>query len=318
MTDDLLTKLTTADPHKVRAWVVKIIDVTPTQGYCTIDPNDGDVVAEVPYWGSVPAVGSIQAALMFDGVLGVISTGVAVSNVWGQGALANLGSNSLIGNEIYIDSVGNLRSYPQFITAAAWDASPRNLSDPPSSYPLGQSIMTLSAAQSAAGGWPSGLSAVVVTIRRQEGDGVVQWWYRNTAGATAAEARYRSAQTAAGPWTPWLGAVGPDSGWVDITVNSGFAAQSSGERPSVRLRNGIVYVRGGWSNTGISAINSSYTVGTIPAGYRPVVNVIGRAGVASGAASANLLFGAAGDVIIRTGPNLTSYYMSGGQSWPID
>jgi hypothetical protein len=318
MTDDLLTKLATADPHKVRAWVVKIIDVTPTQGYCTIDPNDGDVVAEVPYWGSAPVVGSIQTALMFDGVLGVISTGVAVSNVCGQGALANLGSNSMIGNEIYIDSVGNLRSYPQFITAAAWDASPRNQSDPPSSYPLGQSIMTMLTGQSAAGGWPYGASSVVVTTRRQEGDGNVQWWYRNTSTANQTEARYRSAGLAAGPWTPWLPAVGPDSGWIPITILPGFAANSANEAPSVRLKGGIVYVRGGYSNTGVIAINTNYTVGNIPAGYRPLINVVSRAGTNSGLASAGLWFAASGDVLIRTGPNLSAYYLFGGQSWPID
>lgn len=321
MSTDYLAKLAAAtDPHAVRAWVVKITAVDVTTGTCTIDPQDGDVVPEVPFWGAAPAVGSTQVALLFEGLLGVLVAASGVpSNVWGQGALANLGSNSLIGNEIYIDSVGKLRSYPQFITAAAWDASPRNQSDPPSSYPLGQSIMTLTGVQSAAGGWPYGTSsAVVVTIRRQEGDGNIQWWYRNTGSPTGMEVRYRSTAVAAGPWTPWLGAVGPDSGWIPITILPGFAANSANEAPSVRLKGGIVYVRGGYSNTGVIAINTNYTVGNIPAGYRPLINVVSRAGTNSGLASAGLWFAASGDVLIRTGPNLSSYYMSGGQSWPID
>jgi hypothetical protein len=73
---DQLTKLTNTDPHAVRAWVVTVVDVTPTEGFCTIDPQDGDVVTEVPYWGPAPAVGAVQVALLFDGLLGVISTGI--------------------------------------------------------------------------------------------------------------------------------------------------------------------------------------------------------------------------------------------------
>ena len=71
---DQLTQLTRRDPHTIRAWVVTVVDVTPTEGYCTIDPQDGDLVTEVPYWGPVPGVGSVQVALLFDGLLGVIST----------------------------------------------------------------------------------------------------------------------------------------------------------------------------------------------------------------------------------------------------
>jgi len=71
-TDEPLTRLTVPDPHTVRAWVAKITAVDTTQGLCTIDPNDGDVVTEVPYWGSAPPVGSVQVALLFDGLLGVV------------------------------------------------------------------------------------------------------------------------------------------------------------------------------------------------------------------------------------------------------
>jgi hypothetical protein len=330
------------DPHSVRGLIVMINAVDTTSGTCTVDAGDGGGVLDgCPYYGATPIVGDLAVGLRFDNMIVIVGgnsgglssvvTGNGIggvgsaaspvvaktSNTWGQAALANLGSNSLIGNEIYVDSVGNLRSYPQFITAAAWDASPRNQSDPPSSYPLGQSIMTLTAVQAAAGGWPNGNSAVVVTIRRQEADGTIQWWYKNTSTPSQVEARYRSGGGNGGPWTPWVVAAS-DSGWIDITVNSGFAANNSTERPSVRLKNGIAYARGGWNNTGIAAINTNYTIGNVPAGYRPLVNLISRAGTNSGLASAGLWVQATGDVQVRTGPNLSSYYMFGGQSWPVD
>jgi hypothetical protein len=128
MTTDILAKLTQTNPHAVRAWVVKIISVSTVAGTCTIDPNDGDVVTDVPYWGLPPGVGSIQVALLFDGLLGVVSTGtgtIPVSGVWGQnlngvaaldifGPLAE--TVDKYGAPIYLDSAGLLRSQPLIIS----------------------------------------------------------------------------------------------------------------------------------------------------------------------------------------------------------
>lgn len=107
-----------------------------------------------------------------------------------------------------------------------------------------------------------------------------------------------------------------DTGWVNVTVAGGFAAQA-GDAPQVRRIGNIVYARGGWSNTGM-AINTTHNVGTIPAGSRPLGNVVGRAGTSTGATQATMFVTPAGAVQIRTGGALSAYYLFGGESWPND
>lgn len=58
-----------------------------------------------------------------------------------------------------------------------------------------------------------------------------------------------------------------DTGWVDVTTRAGFSAHSS-FRPQVRRVGARVFMRGGWTSTGITS-GASQVVADVPAGFRP-------------------------------------------------
>ena len=73
---DPLTKLQTADPHAVHAYIVTITAVSASTGTCTIDPgDDGGALDQIGFVGPTPTVGDVLCALHFDGALWVLSTG---------------------------------------------------------------------------------------------------------------------------------------------------------------------------------------------------------------------------------------------------
>lgn len=106
-----------------------------------------------------------------------------------------------------------------------------------------------------------------------------------------------------------------DTGWVNVTTSAGFTVQ---DQPRVRLKAGIVYFVGGWSNAGM-AINGTYSVGTIPAGYRPTITtaVIIYAGAATGATGGVMRLQSDGTIQVRTGATLGAYYI-GSAAYPVD
>lgn len=108
-----------------------------------------------------------------------------------------------------------------------------------------------------------------------------------------------------------------DSGWVNITILGGFTAQAGAEIPQVRKIGSVVYLRGGWTNAGM-AVNGTYSVGTIPSGYRPPVNTVGTAGSSTGAATCTVHMTTAGDVQIRTSGTLGAYYKIDRQSFLVN
>lgn len=110
-------------------------------------------------------------------------------------------------------------------------------------------------------------------------------------------------------------AGGGDTGWVPLIILPGFAAAVD-EDPEVRRIGGVVYVRGIFSNTGLTA-NGTFTVAELPPGFAPPINYPLRAGTQSGAINGTIFFFATGDVQIRTGPTLGSYYSTAAANWPI-
>ena len=73
---DPLTKLQTADPHAVHAYIVTVTAVSAATGTCTIDPgDDGGTLDQIGFLGPTPTVGDILFAFHFDGALVVLSTG---------------------------------------------------------------------------------------------------------------------------------------------------------------------------------------------------------------------------------------------------
>lgn len=112
-----------------------------------------------------------------------------------------------------------------------------------------------------------------------------------------------------------------DSAWVDVTVSSGFVPQAGAEKPQVRKLGKLVVARGGWlagAGNGVTAVNSSYNVGVIPAGYRPATPIVGAAGSSAGNAVCGLHVQADGIVQLRTAATLGAYYNMGGRAWFTD
>jgi hypothetical protein len=239
------------------------------------------------------------------------------SGIWGQSPLDLYGTNlASAAPPIYVDEAGNLRAQP-----LSYEVAAKGVTDPPNTYPLGPSVMTLSTAVASAGGWPQGVSGIVVTFRRRVGDATyaaAQHWYRNPAAGTMPMMMTRAGNQnyAAGApgWTPWVTTV-EDTGWTDIAIQSGFTAQGT-EKPQVRRLNGVVYSRGGWSSTGMTISATNDPIGTIPAGFRPTQNVLWRAGSAAGNVTTQMFIAATGNVSVRNGP-VVNYAMMG-VSWLTD
>lgn len=286
------------------------------------DPQGGPQSGEVPVWitdhwefRAPPTTppGAVTASHGIGGDGSGATPLIAKTPLeWGGGPAGGTGSqspdlrlwgaDSLMGDPVYVDSAGQLRSMPQVIK----DADSRNVTDPPGTYPMGTSIMSVYTASATSKGWPLSASCTVVSYRRH-GDSdananVDQWWYRSA--SLLAEVKYRFGNSSG--WSAWKD-IAYDSGWVDVTIKSGFAMQGT-EKPQVRNLNGVIYSRGGWNSTAISA-NGTFVVGTVPAGYRPTQNVLQQAGTQGGGTTAVFFVAATGDVSIRTGPTVPSYMM---------
>jgi hypothetical protein len=109
MTTDLLTRLAAADPHRTRGYVVTVTAVDTATGTCTVDPGDGDPVADVPYYAGTPGVGEVLVALLFDDLL-VVPAG-------GSGGSGR--SSTELGAGINLNTVTTPGVYSQSQTAEA-------------------------------------------------------------------------------------------------------------------------------------------------------------------------------------------------------
>ena len=123
----------------------------------------------------------------------------------------------------------------------------------------------------------------------------------------------------------WFGQLGnaianqfADSGWVDVTVLPGFTAMAGVEKPQCRKIGSVVYLRGGWLNTGMSA-SGTFSVGTLPDGFRPLTPTVGVAGSSTGAASgAALHIIQTGNIELRLTSSVGSYYKMDRQTFLVD
>jgi hypothetical protein len=107
-----------------------------------------------------------------------------------------------------------------------------------------------------------------------------------------------------------------DSGWQSVTVSGGKAG-IAGAPPMVRKVGKVVYARGGWSNTGITA-STQATVGTIPVGYRPVTDMIITPGMSSPVSQSRMLINSAGGVDIDPPASVPTRLQWDGVSWMVD
>lgn len=110
-----------------------------------------------------------------------------------------------------------------------------------------------------------------------------------------------------------------DTGWLNITVNAGFAALA-GNVPQVRMKNGVVYFKGAFSNTGLVANTTATSVGTLPAG---ISNILAAeffpAASATGATSTcAIVMNPSGNIDLRVGATVGAYYQINAMSYLID
>lgn len=160
---------------------------------------------------------------------------------------------------------------------------------------------------------PTLLAGLLEVFNNNAGSANMVWQrYTNYGGNVSGGGFVYERGSYSGVWTAWELIGGQDTGWVDIPIASGFTMQGT-EKPQVRMINGVVYSRGGWSSTGIAINTNVDPVGTMPVGFRPTQNVIWRAGTLSGAAVSEIFIASTGNVSIRSG-GISTYHMLGA-SW---
>ena len=115
-----------------------------------------------------------------------------------------------------------------------------------------------------------------------------------------------------------LDSLEEDTGWVDVTLEPGFAHQGTG-RFQVRRIGNLVYPRWGVSNSGITAINTTYTVGTLPDPiFYPAQTVYASGGSSSARATPSVVIFSSGNIQVRTNTVVGGYFLFSGLVWPTD
>ena len=200
------------------------------------------------------------------------------SGVWGTSPLDKHGSDSTIGNPIYVDSAGKIRIRPTELTAAqragVWtDASP------PGDFPVGTTTLQITNTSGSADGWPGGTSGTVITTRRaNEGDSTAcgqQWFHRTTASQSLYKISYRSGSGNPTAWGPWVSIFDGDTGWQNITFADANWSAYGGvyQTPQYRLRNGTVKLRG-LVLTSVSRTGNNIPITTMFASMAPTATDI--------------------------------------------
>lgn len=114
-----------------------------------------------------------------------------------------------------------------------------------------------------------------------------------------------------------------DSGWINIPLAAGYEAAETGV-PQYRIKAGVVYIRGSiqQSSTGTLALNTSpgHTIGTLPAGVRPVgadiITMVAPQNPASN--QARMFVWTNGNLVVfLSGSAATSPYVSLDANFPI-
>lgn len=113
-----------------------------------------------------------------------------------------------------------------------------------------------------------------------------------------------------------------DTGWVAINISSGFAQQST-RAPEVRRIGRTVHARWGWADTGITAVNTTYNVGTLPSSsFYPSGTVYGLSvGSGSTTSGCRIVISTGGIVQVQTpvSGTIPSYFLfAAGYSWQVN
>jgi len=68
---DLLAQVNTFPAHSVQVYLVTVTAVDLAAGTSTVDPGDGELLTEVPHYGT-PTVETTTVLLLFDGQLALL------------------------------------------------------------------------------------------------------------------------------------------------------------------------------------------------------------------------------------------------------
>lgn len=185
----------------VTARIRDLIDVSRTDV-----PVTGDVIQ----WNGVEWVFASPGA-----------TAVPVSGTWGTPPLDKYGSDSLIGQPIYLDSNGQIRNRPAVLAPAVFGSAVLA-----ASYPPGVSLMALASTDTTAGsGWPqTGVGAIVETLRTGVAN-ATQWFSRTVTSGQQMMFQRSGSDAAWGPWA-WVGGVAPHYASYKATVQTMAAANT--------------------------------------------------------------------------------------------
>lgn len=112
-----------------------------------------------------------------------------------------------------------------------------------------------------------------------------------------------------------------DTGWLDCTYKSGYTVSSNGrwKKLQARVINGVLYFRGGVSpSSGTFALNTEYTVATLPASITAMItttSIINSAGRSTSSASSlwSIMEDGSGEVTVICNAGLNGG--TGGRTW---
>lgn len=237
--------------------------------------------------GSV--VGTSDAQTLTNKTLAApVLTGTATGAGLTLSGAASVGGNLTVSGTTTVTGASQAASY-----TAAGDGALRGVTVP-------KSYTNEAAATAALGGTP----ATAATV----------WLTAPTTANTPAGLFVWNGST----WLPRAQWYSGDTGWLSVTVNTGFAALS-GNAPMVRLRNGIVHFKGGFASTGLTANASNAAVGNLPAGIPNILAVQFFPAASSTAPTmGELVMNTSGAIDIRTNTALGAYYQLNAMQYTID
>jgi hypothetical protein len=184
------------------------------------------------------------------------------------------------------------------------------------SYPQGFSRLYYTTTNSSAWGF-SGKTGEVLTYV-EGSDFAKQTWTRHVGGSTNFTEVWIRTANAVNGWSKWL-AIADDTGWQNIPYASGYSALPLGEVIQYRVKDSIVFYRGGASG---SYPNDTYSLvaaaGAIPSAYRPTLNVRGGA-MGTGCRPGGFEIGTDGSIKLGSGGlSVQPAWLAFNASYPIN
>lgn len=196
----------------------------------------------------------VESVVVVDPLGGLAGDGTTADQLrlrtamaWGASLAAkpdldSYGADSTVGQPVYLDSAGDIRTQPLVIPGGSGFTA----ATLPGTYPVGMSLLSVPTSTPNPDGWPISGNGAVHTLRRW-GDtadnttSVWQWCMRATGATANVQVFFRSGSNTT--WSGWMN-VAQDTGWVIGGSGSSVfvprATQFTLLNSWARLRNGQV------------------------------------------------------------------------------